>query len=160
MSRIVYNEEWLDDPLQAGRWMARVRAQVLSRRGRQAFVDLEQALMAMPRHRLVLGELADFRGDVCALGSLASYRGMAKVYLQRYGDQFCGWEYDARDLAEWAREKLGIPEEVSWLIQEENDERCEYDTPETRWDKVVRWVRLWVDDPVKAYGRFKAERLP
>ena len=150
--RIHYDDNWGDDPLEAGRWLARVRSQALSRRGALAFRALEAALLAQPRHRLIRGALADRRGDFCALGSLASHKGAAKVWLQGHAYQ------DDEEIMDWAEARLDVPKWVAWMIMDENDERASK-APEVRWDDLLSFARRWIRNPTEVYREWKAARL-
>jgi len=72
MSRFTdYDDEFY--PNQAAMWWANVSRALKGRKGQQALMDLEQALLDLPEKRLISGYLAA-DGEVCALGALALSR--------------------------------------------------------------------------------------
>jgi hypothetical protein len=90
--------------------------------------DLLEALDAMPRKRLIVGELERRDGEVCALGCLMRHRG-----LQALSD---GPECeDAWTLGL----TFDIAQQLAAEVTFENDEAFS-GTPEGRWAHMRNWV--------------------
>ena len=101
-----------------------VRRAITGYRGQAFLRKLLAALDAMPVKRLIVNEIRNGAGDVCALGSLD-----ASVD-----------EYDASSLAE----HFGIARALAAEIVYENDEGVmvgrRIETPEERWTRMRAWV--------------------
>lgn len=154
MSRAGYTDEF-EDPLELGRWRARVASATRGKRGQKLLRDMLAALDAMPEKRLVTDELvvaiddardakiwskithrpvteyvpdrpAEYRdGDVCALGALGLARGVDMTGLDPDNSDAVAAAFDIA--APLAREIVYM-----------NDE-C-YGTPERRWQQMRAWV--------------------
>ena len=134
MSRSGYTDD-MDDDLAMGRWRAQVASATRGKRGQRLLTDLLAALDAMPEKALVVGELENKDGDVCALGALGKVRGidMAKIDPQD-PDQVA----NAFDIApQLAREIV--------YINDEYFDSYTAKTPEQRW----RGMRAWVAKQIK-----------
>lgn len=99
-----------------------------------------------------------------------------KQYGDRYAPKQCpGYDgslmddEDDQDMAEDEAAKVGVPKMVAWAIVEQNDDlggyakehvwieaekRWEYtpETPEQRYDRVLKWVEMALKNPVAAAG--------
>lgn len=93
------------------------------KRGQAFMRKLRDALDAMPVKRLITDEIANARGEVCALGAV--------------DPAFTG--YDAEDLAD----HFGIAHALAAEIVYENDEAMKWrtETPEERWTRMRAWVQ-------------------
>ncbi|MEM6789707.1 MAG: hypothetical protein AAF715_19470 [Myxococcota bacterium] len=109
-----------------------VRRALLGKRGRQALLDMRDALDAMPVKRLHEDELLTAEGQACALGALAAARGKAIEI----------WKTNSEDHNAIA-ELLDIAPSMAREIAFENDE-C-LGTPEQRWE----YMRKWVDEALE-----------
>ena len=137
MSRVIYNEGGGDyADLRWGRWERNSQTAVYGKPGQRKLRELEAALLALPRKRLIAGELSDGE-DVCALGCMLTAREMPvdEVALLSPADD---WE---ADFTEAIAARLGMTFTLAWVIQELNDESTRTMTPERRYDEVLRWVR-------------------
>lgn len=156
------DDDWDEDSQR--RWalaQGRIHRAVHGRPGQAALRELEAALLALPKPRLISGELCR-DGEVCALGAIALYRQVRQGYpweeaaaiLQQrtyqepvYGEDFDedGWidcTDQARDTADWAVRELGLTFTLAYAIEEANDEGLWYGaSPEQRFRYVLRWVR-------------------
>lgn len=142
MSRITYNEcNDLESLLAAGRWEAREKKVMNGRPALRSFRELEAALSALPRKRLIEGEACDGL-DVCAVGALALYRRVQAGEHRGVVIADLTWEYGLEERSTVSLGELqGLTNTLSWIIVERNDERYWNMTPEERYDGVLTWVR-------------------
>ena len=152
MSRIDYGD-WNgpDWGLEAGRWLARVKATMTSAKGRQSLERLSAALALYEPRRLLKDRLVNESGEACALGVLAA------PHLKQWYELD---EADASDIADWAEEHLSVSFTFAWLIQEANDETFGDCTPEERYTQMSGWAFQWLAQPEEAYQRYKEAHLP
>lgn len=137
-------------------WEIDLRRALTSGRGQRILRDVEAALLAMPKHELLYGEIVeagcwddhdDVRiptGAVCAIGAYAVHRGIqdGKSREQALADLAERWSGD-RD--QWETEILGrslglartVATQLAWL----NDEAYGSLTPPERHAAVLAWVR-------------------
>jgi len=80
MSRFGDTDYESDYPeLDYGRWEHNLRRAITGRSGQKVLREMRDALLTLPSHRLIRGELATPDGEVCAVGCLIAYkRAMAK----------------------------------------------------------------------------------
>lgn len=148
--RIGYSEDE-DYPGQFELWQANCRRSLQGKAGQASLRELEQALLALPKKRLIANRLKDADGEVCALGALAEYKGREIPVSD--ADDFSEWE-DFGEMEDFGVQ-LGVPRLVAWKVVELNDvvidgrydysksPRGEYVPciPEERYEKVLAWVR-------------------
>ena len=130
MSRSGYSEDEIDqwDHI---RWRGAVKSAIRGARGQGFLCEMLAALEAMPRQRLIAGELQEADGEVCALGAVGLKRGMDMA------------AFDPEDRERVARE-FGIAEALAAEIMNENDEAwC--NTPEERWQRMREWVKSQIE---------------
>lgn len=135
-------------------WAANVRRAIEGRRGQLALRELEAALLALPEKRLISGALCH-EGQVCALGALGVYKRMQQgatreealawvwEHTPHYSDGEI-MEYTAVDTADFGKAHLGLTYVLAWHIAQENDEHDAFtgpQTPEQRYEWMLRWVR-------------------
>lgn len=142
-SRFYASDDWDDDAvLRYGRWIARTKAVVNGRPAQQFFKELEVALLALPRKRLIAGSLCNGE-DVCALGALFTNRGEPVDELEL--TQRCLNENDSYYLddatARYSSAVLGMTYTLAWMIAEANDETYRGLTPENRYHAMLQWAR-------------------
>jgi hypothetical protein len=124
-----------------GLWEANVRRAIAGRRGQQALLDLEAALLALPTKRLIAGALCA-EGEVCAVGALGLKRlldageGEESAYSRLEGV----YSEDGDATARFGR-TLGLTYTLAWEIAATNDEVFATMTPEARYHAMLRWVR-------------------
>lgn len=137
----------LDDnwALTMGRWERNMRVVLKSKRGQKFLIEMEEALLVLPEHKLVKGIVCDLRlepvneeGDleyksaVCAIGAFALYKGVEPEKLST--------EYEsAWDTIEIATQ-LGMSMTMAWMIGEQNDD-WRSETDEERWQRIFNWVQ-------------------
>lgn len=119
MSRSNYSDDYAYVQL----WRQAVDQATFGRRGQHFFRRLRAALDAMPRKRLIVGQIVTAQGEVCALGAL---------------DPTTTIDPDDRDaVAAHFQIAPAIAAEVAYM----NDEAASYDeTPENRWTRMRAWV--------------------
>lgn len=148
---------WTDDeerPGQFALWDANCRRSMRGTAGQRELRELEAALVAMPRKRLIQGSLENEDGDVCAIACYAKHKG---VDVSRF---------DPEDESDEVGIAAGMPRLVAWQVVAYNDVHCDdvwtvadgperpgygiYKggiahirpmTPEERYEKVLAWVR-------------------
>lgn len=136
-----------DDDWDYGRWMLWVTATqnaLSGKRGQSALRDLENALLALPQHRLIEGHLAK-DGEVCAIGALVLANRCAEgedreavlAALEEVGED----DYCADQTASIGSKYGKMAYAMAWRIAELNDEDWGGDTPEARFQGVLAWVR-------------------
>lgn len=110
-------------------WRGAVANAIRGQRGQAFLREMLEALDAMPVKRLIAEELAA-GGDVCAMGAVASKRGLDCTHI----------DPEDRDQVASA---LGIAGALAAEIAFENDEGGTYwrrETPEERWVRMRAWV--------------------
>ncbi len=145
MSRITYCEP--DDTASFLRCCAfdgNVTRAINGKKGQRVLKELEAALLALPKKRLIHGQFARYDGDVCAMAALLLSRTLARgvcrseapdVMAQQIDFDAQGW-----DAIERASGVLKICEPLVWAIVEQNDEYGGQ-TPEETYERVLNWVR-------------------
>lgn len=94
----------------------------------------------MPDKRLIAGELQTKDGDVCALGSLAKFRGLGVEEIDPYNREAIAGTFN-------------IAEALAAEIMYVNDDWGWHETPEKRWQTV----RKWVGEHIKALAKARGE---
>lgn len=118
------------DPLDLGRWRAQVNSAIRGKRGQAFLRDLLEGLDSLSEKKLILGELEDENGCVCALGAAAKKRGIDLGSLDTYDYHLLG-------------RALNIAHQLAQEVMFENDEGADWrgrGTPESRWQHVRAWV--------------------
>lgn len=142
MTRISYSEDE-ERPGQFALWQANCRRSLQGKAGQTSLRELEHALLALPDKRLIKGVLQTEDGDVCAIGALAKYKGVAQTKADP--------DYEMEEVGV----ELGMPRLVAWKVVELNDIQIggHFDytkgprgqwvpaTPEERYKKVLAWVQ-------------------
>lgn len=130
MSRSGYSDD--NDPWAHIRWRGQVASATRGKRGQRMFIELRDALDAMPNKRLITGDL-EADGEVCTLGALGQARGIDMKDLDICDTEALGETFDvAHQLAA----------EVMWM----NDDAWPYCfSDEDRWTRV----RAWVDQQIR-----------
>lgn len=127
--RIGYSDEE-DYPGQFELWQANCRRSLKGKSGQAALRRLEAALLALPEKRLIVGELVDDTGAVCAIGAVAKHEGALTDDMRARG------EYDMEQVGV----DLGMPRLVAWKIVELND------------IELVRRELVWIEGPYRWPG--------
>jgi len=150
MSRIgyIYSEDE-DYPGQFGLWQANCSRSLKGKAGQAALRELEKALLALPKKRLIAGELENAQGEVCAVGALKKYRGTTETQASPTYDM------------EGVGRELGMPRLVAWKVVAVNDIEIDGSyvdaegptrygsalrqfipvTPEERYGQMLAWVQ-------------------
>lgn len=153
MSR--FSDEGSDYP--AHWWSIDLERALTSGRGKRILADIEQALLALPEHRLIDGSIVRYdedegHGDVCAVGAYAAWQQVKvgktwaeamEALAERWSGESDEWETQALGM------KVGMARTVAWQLAFENDggyweyqpTRIEPFQDERRWWRVLNWVR-------------------
>lgn len=132
---------------QAMLWEANQERSLRGRRGQAALRELESALLALPEKRLIADELENERGEVCAVGALAKYKGHENPMIgDAFGDndELSVNEGEIERVTVQLAEEMGMPHLVALAVVYQNDDSYVIVTPEQRYDKVLRWARHWL----------------
>jgi hypothetical protein len=129
MSRSGYSDDYDEAFSNAGwLWMRTVENAINGKQGQTFLREMLEALEAMPKKRLISGELEDASGEVCALGCVGKKRGI-----------------DMRNLdpeeSEAIAEAFKIPRALVCEIEYQNDDGNHGATPEGRYGGMVRWIK-------------------
>lgn len=149
MSRFIEGDGDEDFPNAQALWWRAQENALRGRKGQAVLRELEAALVALPEKRLIEGALCDDRGQVCALGALATKRGLDQEEMKEHQGEHAGF------IADWAKDALGLSGALATAIEWENDEGfwrvyTEMDgyratggreTAEQRYERVLAWVR-------------------
>jgi hypothetical protein len=172
--RLNYSEDE-DFTGQFALWEANTERSIAGKRGQAALRELEAALVAMPRKRLIREAVADAQtGDVCAVGALSlSIQIRQGVDPKEALARLEAIDPDDTEGTTGEAERLGIPRMVAWRLVALNDLELEdrfataegpmlmkwlgyqYQagyrvsvevTPEERYEGVLAWVRSKLKD--------------
>jgi hypothetical protein len=127
MSRSGYIEDY-DDNWQLIRWRGAVKSAVRGKRGQAFFRDLIAALDAMPVKELHAHELRTADGAVCALGALASFRGVDVSAVDPHDTETVASTFGLSDAL--VRETVYMNDEAGWYN----------DRPAARWTRMRQWA--------------------
>jgi hypothetical protein len=114
-------------------------------RGQAALAEIEAALMALPRPRLVDGALAD-EDEVCAVGAFVAHRRAKRegtdtaTVIKEMCEEGGPEDYGIFETAEAGRD-AGLSFTVAWHMAYLNDEKFGLATPEKRYEQMLAWVR-------------------
>jgi hypothetical protein len=146
MSRMYDAED--DGAIPEGLWMQAVTLAISGPRGVQAMAELEEALLRLPRRRLILEDISNGQ-DVCALGALVLKRERELYPNQTVDDlideMYHVWGDEGLLAVQECGENLGLRRTLAWLVTYQNDETFGRDTPETRWFHMLNWCRAIQD---------------
>ena len=147
MSRITYYDDWEDGYYTVGLWNGTVKSALNGQRGQAVLREIEAALLALPRKRLV--ENAGGDGEtVCVLGALDWHRRVRKGTDADEAMRAVGEESeDTLFEPQVPAEHLGLTYPLAFRLMEENDEMTIQMSPEERYAAVLAYVR----------GRIRAE---
>lgn len=138
MNRAGYSEDI--DIWDLIRWRGQVASAIRGQRGQKFLRDLRDALLALPEKILIVHELQDAEGSVCAIGSLGVARGidMSKI--------------DPEDPDQVAT-AFNIAQQLAREIAYHNDEGGFYgENCEERFQRMLKWVDRQIIETVLAPG--------
>lgn len=135
MSRSGYT----DDGENVAMWRGQVASAIRGKRGQAFFIEMVEALDALPEKKLIAYDLHQPSGAVCAIGSVGLRRGVDMAPL------------DPEDSQQIAK-AFGIAHQLVAEIEYMNDEAVWYkETPEARWARMRAWALSHVrDDATRA----------
>lgn len=122
MTKSGYTDDYEDTGL-LNLYRQAVNRAIHGKRGQSFLRKLRDALDAMPTKRLIVDEIRNDSGDVCALGAVDPH---AKGY-------------DADDLAQYFGIARSMAAEIVYL-NDEADHWRQRETPEQRWTRMRAWV--------------------
>ena len=136
MSRHNYSCDFFD-PLEVGRFHARLKSTLYGRRGQAFLREMRAALLAMPEKRLIAGALEE-EGAVCAMGCVGRARNLDLSGV-------------AADDPEQVAKLMGISptlvREIAWNNDDEQeggwgpeDFDNSPEAQEERYGRVLRWI--------------------
>lgn len=130
MSRSGYSDDD-DSDIPIALYRQAVQRATTGYRGQYLLRRLRDALDAMPTKRLIVGNIKDEFGQVCALGAL-------DPTAPAYDD----WDdYDhPRKLAKHFGIAPALASEIVYMNDEAEDWRMAAETPEQRWTRMRAWV--------------------
>lgn len=140
MSRSGYVDDYIDDPLEHGRWRGRVASAIRGRRGQKFLRDLVSALDAMPERRLVEGAFETEAG-VCAAGAVGRLRGVTLADLNPDEEKEEAYYCDVN--SPWnveAAERLDVALPLIAEVEAVNDSDYPTGDEEARWHRVRAWA--------------------
>lgn len=129
MSRSGYSDDFSDEWAMI-RWRGAVSSAIRGRRGQAFLRELLSALDMLLEKRLIENDF-QAEGEVCALGAVATARGIDLSRLDPTDEEGVGDEVAFR---------LGIAGALAKEIMYENDEVWHRETPEHRYERVRKWV--------------------
>lgn len=126
MSRSNYSDDLSEQELNL--WRGAVASAIRGKRGQILLRDLLKALDSMPKRELIVDELENTEGKVCALGAVGKARGISLSVIDP-------------DLPEEVAKAFDISPALAAEIVFENDEAGYHDeTSEQRWQRMRKWV--------------------
>ena len=149
MSRSGYSDDL--DQWDLIRWRGAVASAVRGKRGQAFLKEMESALLALPKKRLISSSFAS-GGEVCAIGSVVLSRKLAggvdrQTALKEIEAE---WPEEIEECGEVASSKLNLAgalaNEIMWI----NDDDYSETTPEKRYEAVLVWVREGIKKAQKA----------
>lgn len=160
-------QAWDDEPYPnaTALFQQRVHNAIFGRKGQELLREIEEALLAMPRKRLVSSVICE-SGDVCMLGALAVHRAVKaggnrvaalaglQLAAERWGQgNEDGWEDQDDETLTLLKNLLNIKQgSLAWTLVYENDECC-VSSPEARYDRMLKWVQARIR---RYYGYYRA----
>lgn len=108
-------------------WRGAVKSAIRGRKGQAFLKEMLAALEALPDAHLIIDEMEDIYGSVCALGAVGQVR---KIDLSRIDP------YDYSSVAG----AFGIPESLAREIMHLNDDYNYQSSPRERWYEMKVWL--------------------
>lgn len=139
MSRSGYSDD-CDGEIPIKLYRQAVRRATTGYRGQHLLCRLRDALDAMPTKRLIVGNIKDEAGEVCALGALDP---AAPAYHEDDYDDFD----HPRKLAEHFGIAPALASEIVYMNDEYDAWRTANETPEQRWVRMRAWVHAQIVPP-------------
>ena len=127
MSRSGYVDD-VEDNWSLIRWRGAVSSAIRGKRGQAFLREMVDALDAMPVKELTKNSLRDEDGCVCALGAVASARGLDVAPLDPDDSESVAGAFGLSDAL--AREIVYLNDEGAWYRE----------TPSERWRRMRQWA--------------------
>jgi hypothetical protein len=141
MSRSGYSEDGDDDQWFMIRWRGAVKSAIRGKNGQAFFIEMLEALDALPNKRLVAEEL-EAGGEVCALGAVGVARGldMSKVDPEDYDAVAGKLGINAKIVQETVWFNDDVFSGYYWEKDEAGDHVRHEITPEIRFQRMRAWI--------------------
>ena len=159
MSRSGYSDDYGDDdPLALGRYRAMVASATRGKRGQALLKDILIGMNGMPVKRLIKEELEQSDGAVCAIGAAGKLRGVDMSGLDPEDAETVAGRFNIADCL--AREIVWMNDESGWSGEYVFVDGVDYwghrgihkrmrkETPEECFDRMRKWVRAQITDPL------------
>lgn len=114
--------------------------------GQQKLREVREALLALPRKRLISTRLADEQGDVCLVGALALHKAEdpkteLQLLAEHITEEMAEWDsYEVEQRTLGTGKTLGLKETMVVELSYTNDNSHRDQTPEERYERVLAWV--------------------
>lgn len=145
---------------EANLYQGRLAQALRGKRGQAVLRRLERALLELPEKRLIAGwthesavrtdangDLVSAPGAVCTLGALGWWNlREGGCDAERAFLELPELETDF-ETADWASATFDMAWTLAWEIAFQNDEICHSETPEERYEYMLRWVRGRIGGP-------------
>lgn len=149
MSRSNYSDDWGDDnPGLLAMYRGQVASATRGKRGQALLKDILIAMNGMPVKRLITQELEQ-EGAVCAIGAAGKLRGVDMSGLdpedvESVASRFNVADCLAREIV-YENDECDMTREFEWT---DGKRRWRRETPEERFDRMRKWVRAQIKDPL------------
>lgn len=147
MSRSGYTEDYCDDQWAMIRYRGMVASATRGKRGQALFRDILIGMNGMTVKQLIAHELEVADGAVCAIGAAGKLRGVDMTGLDPEDADSVAGTFNISDCL--AREIVWMNDESSEVREwDEGKRRWRAETPEERFNRMRKWVRSQIKDPL------------
>jgi hypothetical protein len=148
MSRSGYDDDY-DSDGNFAMYRGMVASATRGKRGQALLKDILIAMNGMPVKHLIKDDLERMDGSVCAIGAAGKLRGVDMTNLDPEDAETVAGRFDISDCL--AREIVYMNDDGSCLQEFEwrdGKRRWRGETPEERYDRMRKWVRSQIKDPL------------
>ncbi len=117
------------------KWRGMVASATRGKRGQKLFIELAEAMDAMPVKELVRNELQTPEGGYCALGVVGAKRGVDLTQIDPEEPEQVAAAFDIAECL--AQEIVYENDERSWKY---DGKQYRHETPAERWTRMRKWV--------------------
>ena len=158
MSRAGYSDDYDDENGALAMYRGMVASATRGKRGQALLKDILIAMTAMPVKQLIADDLERMDGSVCAIGAAGKLRGVDMSGLDPEDAESVAGRFNVADCL--AREIVYMNDEhgfsgeyefvdgVDYWGRREIQKRMRKETPEERFDRMRKWVRSQIKDPL------------
>ena len=153
MSRITYAEpNSLEEELRCWAFEGNMARAIKGKKGQRILKELEAALLALPKKRLISDQFATPEGDVCAWAALLLSRTLAAGASRQEAmgamEKQIDFEPNGWNAISGPSQVLKICVPLVWAIVERNEE-YRGKTPEETYERVLNWVQSNIKEKAK-----------